>query len=74
MAAALVGKFPETRSEIDEFNRDTFFNKALKAIGSLDANNQPIVDEDIRSQFIEDIKEMKYEDMEVSLHELSWFC
>lgn len=64
LAAALVGKFPETRSEIDEFNRDTFFNKALKAIGSLDANNQPIVDEDIRSQFIEDIKEMKYEDME----------
>jgi hypothetical protein len=64
LAAALVGKFPETRTEIDEFNRDTFFNKALKALGSLDEKQQPLVDEDIRNQFIEDIKEMKYEDME----------
>lgn len=56
LAAVLVDKWPELRNEIDEFNRDTFYNKAINALHGADA--------DIQGQFVEDMKVVKYEDME----------
>lgn len=55
VAAGLSGKWPENRTGVDEVDRDAFFQKILRTMND--------ADQEIKDQFIEDIANMKYEDI-----------